>query len=188
MRCPKCGYHSFDYLSACDKCRTDLTAIRRKLGFSGVRPTMPAWLENPPMEEPQNLFQPAADDDLPLLARGDGNSDRTTVSVDSPAERATLPSAAEADLMSPTPSEMTITLPDDLPEWSLLDLQPTERAEAAAVARPDLADAIGAGSAGDFAAGSGQAVEDQTVIELAEEDLKELLLELKSGAEEDDQA
>lgn len=31
MRCPKCGYHSFDYLDSCKKCGVDL--IEQKLRF-----------------------------------------------------------------------------------------------------------------------------------------------------------
>lgn len=44
MRCPKCGYSSFDYLSECSKCHADLSKTRQELGFNGVKPTMPAWL------------------------------------------------------------------------------------------------------------------------------------------------
>lgn len=44
MRCPKCGYNSFDYLSECGKCHADLSKTRQELGFSSVEPTMPAWL------------------------------------------------------------------------------------------------------------------------------------------------
>jgi len=54
MRCPKCGYHSFDYLSECGKCHTDLSKVRQELGFSSVRPTMPAWLVSLVKEGPQH--------------------------------------------------------------------------------------------------------------------------------------
>ena len=34
MRCPKCGYNSFDHNLTCPKCRKDLTAIRRILNLN----------------------------------------------------------------------------------------------------------------------------------------------------------
>ncbi len=37
MKCPKCGYHSFDHLDACKKCREDLRPHKAKLGISAVR-------------------------------------------------------------------------------------------------------------------------------------------------------
>ena len=36
MRCPNCGYFTFDYLDRCDKCRADLTGERRKLNLLDV--------------------------------------------------------------------------------------------------------------------------------------------------------
>jgi len=38
MRCPKCGYVSFDYLDRCSKCQTDLTGERERLRLHGFRP------------------------------------------------------------------------------------------------------------------------------------------------------
>lgn len=38
MKCPKCGYTSFDYLDACKKCGTDLSAVRSMLGVIAVSP------------------------------------------------------------------------------------------------------------------------------------------------------
>lgn len=36
MRCPNCGYFTFDYLDRCVKCRADLTGERRKLNLLDV--------------------------------------------------------------------------------------------------------------------------------------------------------
>lgn len=36
MRCPDCGYFTFDYLDRCNKCRADLTGERRKLNLLDV--------------------------------------------------------------------------------------------------------------------------------------------------------
>jgi len=44
MKCTKCGYVSFDYLSECKKCRTSLTAARDGFGFAGEKPTVPFLL------------------------------------------------------------------------------------------------------------------------------------------------
>jgi hypothetical protein len=44
MKCIKCGYVSFDYLSECKKCRTSLTAARNGFGFSGAKPAVPFLL------------------------------------------------------------------------------------------------------------------------------------------------
>ena len=44
MKCIKCGYVSFDYLSECKKCRTSLTAAKNGFGFSGAKPAVPFLL------------------------------------------------------------------------------------------------------------------------------------------------
>jgi hypothetical protein len=44
MRCHKCGYFSFDYLSECRKCGVDLTGTRDKLGLAPVKPSEPFLL------------------------------------------------------------------------------------------------------------------------------------------------
>lgn len=38
MKCPKCGYTSFDYLDNCKKCGVDLSAVRGMLGVIAVAP------------------------------------------------------------------------------------------------------------------------------------------------------
>jgi hypothetical protein len=44
MKCQKCGFVSFDYLSQCKKCGADLTAVREKLGFSALKSDVPFLL------------------------------------------------------------------------------------------------------------------------------------------------
>ena len=44
MRCTKCGYISFDYLSECKKCRTSLADAREGLGFFAAKPAVPSLL------------------------------------------------------------------------------------------------------------------------------------------------
>jgi len=35
MKCPKCGYNSFDHLDSCKKCNTDLTPHKEKFNLRG---------------------------------------------------------------------------------------------------------------------------------------------------------
>ena len=35
MKCPKCGYHSFDHLDSCKKCNHDLAEHKAKFSLSG---------------------------------------------------------------------------------------------------------------------------------------------------------
>jgi hypothetical protein len=44
MRCQKCGFVSFDYLSQCKKCGADLTVVRELLGFSASKSEVPSLL------------------------------------------------------------------------------------------------------------------------------------------------
>ncbi len=36
MRCPKCGYNSFDFLDSCKKCNTDLSEFKAKFGLRSL--------------------------------------------------------------------------------------------------------------------------------------------------------
>ncbi|TLN04212.1 hypothetical protein FDZ71_12165 [bacterium] len=38
MKCPKCGYTSFDYLNECKKCGTDISDVRAMLGIIAIAP------------------------------------------------------------------------------------------------------------------------------------------------------
>jgi hypothetical protein len=44
MKCAKCGFVSFDYLSECKKCRTSMTAARNDFGFFAAKPAVPSLL------------------------------------------------------------------------------------------------------------------------------------------------
>ena len=44
MKCQKCGFVSFDYLSECRACGADLTIIRQRLGFSALKSEVPFLL------------------------------------------------------------------------------------------------------------------------------------------------
>jgi hypothetical protein len=44
MRCPKCGYISFDHLEKCMKCSRDLSSAREDLNLLALRPDVPFLL------------------------------------------------------------------------------------------------------------------------------------------------
>lgn len=44
MRCPKCGFVSFDYLARCKKCSRDLEDARRALNLVDAKPAVPFLL------------------------------------------------------------------------------------------------------------------------------------------------
>jgi len=44
MKCPKCGYISFDYNVACPKCNKDITSERGRMGLPSYRPATPSLL------------------------------------------------------------------------------------------------------------------------------------------------
>ncbi|MBW1644991.1 MAG: hypothetical protein JRJ56_01505 [Deltaproteobacteria bacterium] len=104
MKCPKCGYTSFDYLSSCSKCGQSLDESRKMLNLLFGKPTLFTVAEQPPeaalvggedpaaaggSEEPpaeveekaeeEMATTPAADDEAakesPLLAAGLGTMD-----------------------------------------------------------------------------------------------------------------
>jgi hypothetical protein len=55
MKCPKCGYTSFDYLDSCKKCGIDLRELRTKLQIIAVSPDERAGMvgrSSPAVEEP----------------------------------------------------------------------------------------------------------------------------------------
>jgi hypothetical protein len=57
MRCPKCGYHSFDYLDNCKKCGVDLTEQKLRFKYQGY--VAPAFVEEAPAEEPVAVSLPS---------------------------------------------------------------------------------------------------------------------------------
>jgi hypothetical protein len=62
MRCPKCGYISFDRLKSCDKCRADLTAVAAQLQGTVGKIVPPCFLG-----AALGIQQPSADDSGPAL-------------------------------------------------------------------------------------------------------------------------
>ena len=52
MKCPKCGYVSFDYSDTCPKCNKDLTGEREKMNLPPYRPNPTVFLGALPDEGP----------------------------------------------------------------------------------------------------------------------------------------
>ncbi len=60
MKCTKCGFVSFDYLSECKKCGMSLAGTREALGLAAAKPAIPSFLaplmkdykEPPPQSAP----------------------------------------------------------------------------------------------------------------------------------------
>lgn len=55
MKCPKCGYNSFESLASCKKCSTDLSEHKAKFGLRGFA-------------APEEQSQTAVEDDLSAVA------------------------------------------------------------------------------------------------------------------------
>ena len=45
MKCPKCGYISFDYNQVCPKCSKDISAEQARLNLPSFRPDTPYLLQ-----------------------------------------------------------------------------------------------------------------------------------------------
>lgn len=60
MKCPKCGYTSFDYLDSCKKCGTDLSNARAMLGVIAISPDEMA-LATPSGSPPEEELSPLAE-------------------------------------------------------------------------------------------------------------------------------
>jgi len=115
MRCAKCGYISFDYLSECKKCRTGLAAARESIGFLAAKPSVPFLLgsllsvyEAAPLPESGaveaqtltsfNFPEEAAAPPSPIDEAGEEFSRETQESaVDSPSPVAASSDVAEED-------------------------------------------------------------------------------------------
>lgn len=89
MKCPKCGYNSFESLASCKKCSTDLSEHKAKFGLRGFA-------------APEEQSQTAAEDDL------------SAVAADQPASDFGFDFLEEdASLSSGQPSEEGFSLDDD---------------------------------------------------------------------------
>lgn len=77
MRCPKCGYISFDHLEVCVKCKKNIKAVSDSLHGSVFQASAPAFLQLQPRQTedeqvdvfgvPSDAMEEYVDDDLEIL-------------------------------------------------------------------------------------------------------------------------
>lgn len=125
MRCPKCGYISYDRLERCSKCKSDLTAVSQKLHGTTLNVEAPAFLAM--------AFGAAAEAQMPAMAETDDASvyldeDEISVSLDE--------EAAEGEEIA--------MLPIGLQDIDMSDLVPTPESEEPSMA-PAESSTAGAG-------------------------------------------
>lgn len=79
MRCPKCGYISFDDLELCKKCKKNITETVRELNGTAFHAEVPLFLQMlAPQARPRESFIPAGDDpdsEMGDSQRGDAGDD-----------------------------------------------------------------------------------------------------------------
>ena len=57
MKCPKCGFTSFDYLDSCRQCNADLTETKQKLGLALLPTSVPETLLGTAVAESASLSE-----------------------------------------------------------------------------------------------------------------------------------
>jgi len=86
MKCPNCGYVSFNYLDQCKKCGKDLTSFKQKKGIWGIKPgALSLYLAS------SELLSP---DSSPFLATEESSSPLASTMMEGTEESA-LPSSPE---------------------------------------------------------------------------------------------
>jgi hypothetical protein len=135
MKCPKCGFNSFEHLSNCKRCNTDLTAFKQSFGIQAV--ILPAVQFRTPRSE-------AAADELALAPTA---ADEETFTWSSAAatpteESASFPTAEAAadefDFSDAVPTSGFAAHPTETFGEFSFDDQPAS-ASVAATAEPDSA-------------------------------------------------
>ncbi len=198
MRCAKCGYTSFDYLSECEQCSADLTGDRQKLGLLALKPAMPFFLEpllQPDADDPDEaaIPQPAIEPEIDPEADEEGGSSAELDSSAEPAARIPELSPEWADgvggLAAEVPDQAlapgrdaAVTPDDEIPviEFSDDDLEAYMEVE------PSIPEKQLHPSESQAEESGGEALSDQNmVIELSEDDLEDLFLELEGKPEQE---
>lgn len=200
MRCPKCGFNSFDYLSECRKCGADLTKTRQELGFKSGKPAMPFLLERllkehkdaEPDANKATELDAFADLQHPSLALEDDLSISPGTAKDTAEDAGGIDffdgaqpppvKAAKASSQPLEDDEINFDLSGEQADWSFLDEQLDENllsqlGQAEEISKPP--------ALSDSAKKSRRQADEEAVIELSEEDLEVLFLELKESEKND---
>ncbi|MFH0808882.1 MAG: RDD family protein [Pseudomonadota bacterium] len=74
MKCPKCGFISFDYLGSCQKCKIDLSPVRRSLGLLDfdVCPEPSVAARPPDTDGPEDRYLSVSLEDVAFGASPEG--------------------------------------------------------------------------------------------------------------------
>ena len=77
MRCPKCGYITFDHLETCPKCKKNIAKISEELSGNIFRVEVPLFLkfevDEPEIEPESSVDVPVEEEDVELEMTVDGN-------------------------------------------------------------------------------------------------------------------
>ena len=131
MKCPKCGFNSFEYLDNCKKCNNDLTAFKQSLGIQSI--VLPTTLTTPiPVAE-------QTDDTAAAVDEGFSWDSNAAAAGETPAfanETAPAPAATDAefsfeDNAAPSGSFATAQ-PDAFGEFSFDDMSAQPEADSPA--------------------------------------------------------
>lgn len=172
MRCPKCGYISFDHLAACSSCSRDLTAIALELHGTSIESDLSLFLGSVIGEEPteaelqfseQDAMTGQADE---LIFGSDLTTDdqEITIQLDEPQTTPELEEEALTLNLEPQP-ELTL----DMDEIPALDLSQIEGEASADEVQSDQTAMLFA-EAGEFQEGQGE----KLTLNLDEIDLSDL--------------
>jgi len=94
MRCPKCGYNSFDYLDSCKKCGKDLAEFKQRYGIQSI--LFPGKMSpTAPSEEPE--FESASADAAVAAATGMAVASAAALPAEPEAAEPLEKSSTEAD-------------------------------------------------------------------------------------------
>lgn len=202
MRCPKCGYNSFDYLAQCKKCGTDLTRTRQELGMLHVGATNPFFLgallgdDSKPKAKDEKVFEasPVFDD---FEEPSPDHKEEAIAPASLQSQKEEKPSSAFSESPAQTPSsvskagsaaddDFSIELSDELADWSFLEEQMGEHPAGLTEDIKDSADWLKQSTETSPKSKPRAEGEEDNVIELSEEDLEGLLLELDDTDTEKD--
>ncbi|MCF8061634.1 MAG: hypothetical protein K9M82_03880 [Deltaproteobacteria bacterium] len=170
MKCPKCGYVSFDHNQTCPKCKKDISEERNKLNLPGFEPAVPF-----------------------LLGALTGEADEVGMNIDIPSSHGpVVPPAGESvgveeEIPIFEEEEDVASLDEDL-EISLEDDWTSEEIEEEPVVSGDLSELETVRGLGEEAADPGEADDDLSLELEAEEEsvVDEDELDLSSLAESGD--
>jgi hypothetical protein len=171
MRCPKCGYISFDHLIACSNCSRDISALVDELHGTSIESDLSLFLGSVIGEEPtamdlqsdELVFATSQAEDL-ILDEELPQEGEITIQLDE-ASLKQVPEESALDLEPESPPELTL----DMDEISSLDFSQIE-GEATGIEEPSDQTAMLFSEAGEFQGGQ----EEQLTLNLDEIDLSDL--------------